>query len=767
MSARIAALLICVAVAVWILNFPFAKATLAIGAIVYLAVLLWRPSAWLLLLPVFLPLVQLAPWSGRVFFDEFDALVLLTLATALWHGRHAWPFAALDRTQAAFLTAFLCVYLFALTKGIFPWHPLDPNATANYYSNLNGLRAAKGLLWAMVLYSAWVAEHRINAARARNLLLRGIALGACSVVLVVLWERDVFRTLFFWSNVYAPIQAFLDFSTSYRVTALFADMHTGGTAIDGYLALVLPLVGAATLIARDRKDAAFFGLTFLGTIYVAMVTFSRGVYLGVGIAGLFTVMLLFHRSRSHLRPTSMFGMIASLMAIAAISFVTFRSGGTLAVAFASGAFVVATASEILRHRLQRELVIAGTLIALLVLTILSASSISSRQYNYTEAPPWAIAALSVIGCWLAGAYWSARLRAIATLPQVAITTAAIVAFTVLLTPSLLGFRMEARFDTVREDLLHRMDHWQTAVQIMNDDWTTTMLGQGLGRFPATYYWVHQAGEDVGGFRFEQEKDNQYLRFFGAHDVRLGQRLSLQPNTLYTLSLDLRTSDPAALLYLRICHRHLIHPNEWNPHCVQFKETVRSTGTEWQRKVFTFNSRNIGALENLLRAPLVFNISNRREYAFNSRPQTILDFDNLSIRDSAGQEVLDNGGFESTSDRWFPYYDFNHLPWHIKNLWVHMYFELGLIGLAIFVSVLTRALWLTFRSSGDSILAGGLLISIVSVMAVGTFGTLVDSPRIAFLLYFLLLVASTPEAFHTARELPRQEDRLDIYSRYMG
>lgn len=43
-------------------------------------------DAWLLVVPALLPLLYLAPWSGRVFFDEFDLLLLCSLAAALWHG---------------------------------------------------------------------------------------------------------------------------------------------------------------------------------------------------------------------------------------------------------------------------------------------------------------------------------------------------------------------------------------------------------------------------------------------------------------------------------------------------------------------------------------------------------------------------------------------------------------------------------------------------------------------------------------------------------
>jgi hypothetical protein len=147
---------------------------------------------------------------------------------------------------------------------------------------------------------------------------------------------------------------------------------------------------------------------------------------------------------------------------------------------------------------------------------------------------------------------------------------------------------------------------------------------------------------------------------------------------------------------------------------------------------------VGSLKSWLRAPLVFSVSNRRHRSFELRPQTVLDFDNISIRDEGRSEILKNGDFESGIDHWFGYYDFNHLPWHIENIWVHTYFELGAIGLLLFVLLILKALIRTVRSPPGNRFAFALFISLIGFLAVGCFNTLIDSPRIAFLFYLILL-----------------------------
>ena len=58
-------------------------------------------------------------------------------------------------------------------------------------------------------------------------LALGIAIGLGTASLAALWERLAFTDL-------------LNFSSDYRSTALFWEMHVGGAALDGWLLLTIP-----------------------------------------------------------------------------------------------------------------------------------------------------------------------------------------------------------------------------------------------------------------------------------------------------------------------------------------------------------------------------------------------------------------------------------------------------------------------------------------------------------------------------------------------
>ncbi|BBP05643.1 hypothetical protein TPL01_17880 [Sulfuriferula plumbiphila] len=290
--------------AVW--RYPLGSLWLA-GALLAYAVLLRRwPQAWLVALPAMLPVLDLAPFSGRFFFDEFDCLILATFAVVGWRrrgGRLAW------RLSAA---AWLLLALFTLSVaaaaliGAYPFPALDANSFSNYYSPYNALRVAKGLLWLLLLLPLLRLELDQDAARSQRLLTLGMTLGVLAAGISVLWERAAFTGL-------------LNFSSDYRVVGMFSGMHTGGAYIEGYFATALPFVAWWALYSRGTL-ARWFGMgVFALGVYALMVTFARGGYIALllGMTVLGAGMLL--RRSGSLRTTRIMGGLALLLVLGGIA----------------------------------------------------------------------------------------------------------------------------------------------------------------------------------------------------------------------------------------------------------------------------------------------------------------------------------------------------------------------------------------------------------------------------------------------------------------
>ena len=122
---------------------------------------------------------------------------------------------------------------------------------------------------------------------------------------------------------------------------------------------------------------------------------------------------------------------------------------------------------------------------------------------------------------------------------------------------------------------------------------------------------------------------------------------------------------------------------------------------------------------------------------------VADVRNLQLMDASGRNLLANGDFSRQGDFWFQSSDRDHLPWHIKNLFLNLLFDQGILGLAAFCLLfLAAGLRMLFRH-GDSEHAPYFVAALAGFFTVGLFDSLVDVPRLATLFYlmcFTMLVA---------------------------
>jgi len=273
------------AAAAWgVATFPFQPLLLGLLLGGY-AVLIWRhPQAMLLVLPAALPLLDLAPWSGRFLIDEFDLLLLITLAVGYARvppvSRRARP----DPLLYLALGLLLLSYAVGLARGLLPMQVPDANAWSHYYSNFNALRVAKGALWAFLLFGLLARMRAVLPGVGLHLAL-GLTLGLAGTVAVVLWERLAFPGLFNFADVY-------------RVTGPFSQMHTGGADLEAYLTLALPFLLYLMFTQRGWMVKLAGGVLLVAATYAMMVTFARVGYAGYAAAMLLTLaMLLLARIR--------------------------------------------------------------------------------------------------------------------------------------------------------------------------------------------------------------------------------------------------------------------------------------------------------------------------------------------------------------------------------------------------------------------------------------------------------------------------------------
>lgn len=290
-------------------TFPIARTTLAIFLLLYGA-LLWRfPHAWLWVLPGVLPWLDLAPWSGRLLFDELDMVILVTLAVGYIRYRNSANL--ISKTARILIAASLLSYLASLLLVLYPLKAFDANALGHYHSPYFALRLAKGFLFACALLPLFSQCLRRSDIATHFSL--GMSIGLVGVAASVLWERLVFVG---WTN----------FTTDFRVTGPFSTMNTGGAHLDGYLALALPFAAYTALAAKSTGLRLIAFATFMLSAYALLVTFSRGAVLGfVAAATLWAAVLIFNSRKWR---SAILGV--SMLAAALLIVVSFSQGSYFA-----------------------------------------------------------------------------------------------------------------------------------------------------------------------------------------------------------------------------------------------------------------------------------------------------------------------------------------------------------------------------------------------------------------------------------------------------
>lgn len=742
---RLLALAIVSWTAYCVFDYPFAQVWLGLILCTYGILLLFQPQAWLLVIPILLPLLNLAPWSGRFFLEDFDFIIWVTLASSLWQGDYSTSVRPrFAKTPWIFIALFLATHSIAMLRGLWPLAAMDGNAFSSYYSQYNALRVGKSLIWAVLLIPALLRAFAFDREKSRQFLILGVNIGLIGMGIAVLWERGVLSDLLYGNGIYAKLQSLTDFSTDYRITALFSEMHTGGEAVDGYIALTWPFALAGLITARSKWPMGIGIVALSAGLYSALVTFSRGTYIALGVSLLtFAFFFLKNHSHTHLSGKVKWSFPLILLALAGICIVLYAKGGYYTLIAALGIFfgaIILSFLKQLRGDLRSILLaimfIAG--FALIMRGLLTSKWVSNGLVESL------MLSLPFSSCLLVlGIFVGVQVRNNLSLHELGISLAFLATLIAVCIPVLSGSYMQSRFTTVHEDFSGRFDHWKHATALMDSNLSTFAFGMGLGVFPRSYLWGEEK-EKSSIAALHEDEVNTYLRLSNTMDLALGQRVNLEANQPYKLTLDVRTKSEIGSLTISLCRRNIIAP--WDSDCVS--TSLNAKAGQWQHLNWEFNIGQTGDGVRLLRHPLVLRLTH---FFYNqlggvNLPLNFIDIDNVKLLDQFGENRIINGNFEDGMDNWFPTSDHAHLPLHIKNLFVNIYFEQGLLGIMAFFALCLYSLNSAIHQSqqGD-IFVLTLLSSMMGFFSVGLIGTLYDVPRVIFLFFLLMLTSLVQEA----------------------
>ncbi len=717
------------------------------------------PVIWLATVPALMPLLDWSPWSGWLLLQEFELFMLVVLAVGYWQAPRQQRGGRFSPLSGVLVATFTLSWLSSLAMGAMDAR----NELASELGSLgamNVLRGAKGYLLAFCLLPMVRRAWTDRDTALWRFFMPGATAGLALASLVVVFERWLFPGL-------------TDFASDYRAVGPFFEMFAGGAALDCFLSALLPLCVWVALRRRLDWVAMAGGGVLLIATYAALTSFSRGVYL----AYLFSAVLLALKLVRHDKSGPGIGWSLLWLLLGGYGLLlVFQNGGyrTLAAALLAMLAAIALAPVRLPHGQGKGILIALSLITLV--TVPALALFAPKGAYVATAITALMAVIGAIMAWREGKghahvlHWAGVIGLSIAVPLVArhwrqddgwwpvwgwvgylwltiaiarfagwwkpapvalAMPAGVMLILGLIIPVMGNYYMGTRFSQVSQDLEGRKQHWSDVLALV-DSTRGMLLGEGKGRFVDDYYWHNRKSESPGAFAIKDEGGRflrliapRYIGGFG-DVVRVGQRVQVGNGETLTLSAMARSMEPGGILYATVCDKWLLYP--FNCQHAQ----VNSIGTQWQPISVTLKGNRVLDRWSWLR-PTELSLSTN-----NTNNSRSIDVTDLRLTDGAGRALLDNGNFNQGLAYWSYTSDRHHLPWHAKNMWLHVYYEQGLIGVSLF-SILLLAAMVALRDKmrrGDE-LAPLLLAAVVAACAVGLFDSLLDFARIECLIFLLL------------------------------
>ena len=298
----------------------------------------------------------------------------------------------------------------------------------------------------------------------------------------------------------------------------------------------------------------------------------------------------------------------------------------------------------------------------------------------------------------------------------------------------LGTFMRERIAASEDDLGGRLVHWHNGIGLLRGapDW---WWGIGTGRLPAEYAARVPRGEFPGDVRFVPGAPSQgSVMVLGPktrEDIRgslaLTQRVELHAGRPHRVELDVHV-ERAATVLIQVCEMHLLYPRECQRALLRLMPEV----PRWRHLAVNLRGPSLAIGESAWQRAAVFSVA-----VLN--PGGAAEFDNVSLLDPASRELLANRDFSQGMVHWLPVAQSYFLPWHIDNFYLELLIERGLPGcLALCACLAITIACLLGRPGRGTPVAPFLAASLCGALCVGMVSSLMDVPRVAFLLLLLVV-----------------------------
>ncbi len=316
-----------------------------------------------------------------------------------------------------------------------------------------------------------------------------------------------------------------------------------------------------------------------------------------------------------------------------------------------------------------------------------------------------------------------------------------------------GEAIHQRFRTIAADAQVRFDHWTRSLRMVerhNNGW---VFGLGPGQFAPTYFWQPDAVDVPSRVFATSEGGDTFLRIGAGASTFVSQFVDVVSARRYFFSARVRASQSPAEFTFPLCEKWLLDSFG----CVWTTVAISGPSNQWRTIHRELDTNELEYATRFTGRPVKLSL-------YNPNPAAYVDVTSVSLRDAESRELIANGTFSSGTDRWFFTTD-SHLAWHAKSLPLHVFIELGIVGLLLFSMLIFRGMFGASRRAIDGdVFSASLLASLCGMTAVGLTDSLIDAPRIATLLYLLILIGLIVGSSQSESAARHVNERLDVVRR---
>ncbi len=293
--------------------------------------------------------------------------------------------------------------------------------------------------------------------------------------------------------------------------------------------------------------------------------------------------------------------------------------------------------------------------------------------------------------------------------------------------------MRQRFLDSAKDYGTREGNWRTGLSVRDDGVLPTLFGMGLGTYSRTAE-MRSPVDRPGNIAVRRDAEGAYVAMRIEAPLYLGQKVNVPVSGDLHLILQARSEDQFTTLGGSLCDKVLLYSDRCRGDSFPINPSGQSSRGAWRTIEVPLPVYGLGeGLQTFglrwLRRPVELSL-------FGGPSGHRVDIRNVHLWDDEGREVLTNGDFSHSLDRW-TVTDDDHLAWRMKNTYLMLVFQTGILGLLAFLLLGGLALAGGIRTAARGSVAGAAVAgSVVSFLVSGLFDDVLEPTRLATLLFLV-------------------------------